>query len=131
MSNNTEKLREMWDRWPSLHRLYGNDFQTFVKAQEKIEQKAFGALGGVRAKADTTIKPAAEETAMSMSNQTTNASDLILKAEWDRSPSLRAEFADSFEAFKAFKTDMPGVKVRQATGKGCTKEKFEVSMGRN
>lgn len=35
-----------------------------------------------------------------------------LQAEWDGSKDLQGEFAGSFEAFKAYKQDLPGVRVR-------------------
>lgn len=40
--------------------------------------------------------------------------DEKLKAEWEKSADLRAEFVNSFEAYAAFKKDIPGVNVKNS-----------------
>lgn len=48
---------------------------------------------------------------VSNDNNSISADDK-LKAEWDKNPSLQAEFAGRFELYAAHRKDMPGVKVK-------------------
>lgn len=45
------------------------------------------------------------------------------KNEWNRSADIRDEFVGSFETYLAYKKDIPGIKVRECHGRGCTIEK--------
>jgi len=45
-------------------------------------------------------------------NPETLTGDDKLKAEWDKNPNLRAEFAGKFELYAAHQKDIPGVKVK-------------------
>ena len=42
----------------------------------------------------------------------TQSNEAYLKAKWNASAALRAEFCDDFEIFKAYYTEQPGIKIR-------------------
>lgn len=62
------------------------------------------------------------------SNTSTNATDLQLRAEWERDADLRAEFMDDFQIFKSFKDAEAAGQIRIA-GRGNNRESVSVNWG--
>lgn len=119
--NKTEKLRQLWDNFPTLHSFYDNNFEKFLEAQKAGEKRAFG---NGRPKGDVNVElPAGAHLNMdSQARSATSARDLQLRAEFDRDRSLQEEFCGDFELFKMYRTEIPGIVVKSTTGKGCSRE---------
>lgn len=78
-----------------------------VIAAVKSEQKT--AAENFKADANNAVKqPSTDDNAG-------KTDDEKLKAEWDKNADLRAEFAQDFEVFKAYRTDNPGIRVKHLT----------------
>lgn len=60
--------------------------------------------------------PVVQQSAGDVPQQMTE--DEKLKAEWDKSAELRAEFADSFESYAAYSKEIPGIKVKTIHTRG-------------